>query len=209
MDLTVYDNTSGKLVPFATIKKGQQHPIVSDYGNWYKSRSDVSGRIGYVSKKDIQIEFTKGDRYFIVMDDNLTVYDNSSGKLVPIGTLVKGQEYPRVRDYGNWHEIQFGNRYGYVHKCGTRPSEGKNIKNLNKSYKSNIGVLEALTDLSVYDNTDSSGKLIPFAIINKGEEYPFISTYGPNWYRVDVSGRIGYVKSSEVKVTSGIKYHIQ
>ncbi len=106
------------------------------------------------SVQSSNVEFGK---YFEVTEDSLTVYDNSSGKLVPIGTLVKGQEYPRVRDYGNWHEIQFGNRYGYVHKSGTRPSEGKNIKNLNKSYKNSTRSFKALVDLTVYDNT--SGKL--------------------------------------------------
>ena len=195
-NLTVYDNTSGTLEPFATIGKGQQHPIVSDYGNWY--RVDVSGRIGYVHKGGVEVGFTKSDQYFQVTVDNLTVYDNSTGNLKPVGTLVKGEIYPRVRDYGNWHEIKFGNWYGYVWKEGTQPSDGQGIRNLNRIYKNFAGGFETLKDVTVYDNTHPSGELIPFATIREGEIYPYVSTYGQNWFRVDVSGRIGYVRSRDV-----------
>ncbi|TXK89876.1 mannosyl-glycoprotein endo-beta-N-acetylglucosamidase, partial [Parageobacillus sp. SY1] len=49
--------------------------------------------------------FTASTKYFQVVDDQVAVYDNSTGKLVQVGTLEKGQEFPRIKDYGNWHQI--------------------------------------------------------------------------------------------------------
>lgn len=43
--------------------------------------------------------FFKSD-YFRVLENDLTIFDNSTGKLVPIGFLTKGQVYYRIRDYG-------------------------------------------------------------------------------------------------------------
>ncbi|MGY4113396.1 glucosaminidase domain-containing protein [Aeribacillus sp. SP014] len=194
-NVTVYDNTSGKLVPFGTIEKGKEYKIASDYGNWW--RIIFSGRIGYVQKSAVQLPFSQQDKYFEVLEDNLPVYDNRTGKLVKIGELKKGQVYPRVSDYGNWHRIQFSDYYGYVKKSETKPANGTSIKNENKSYKNSSNSFKAIENVTVYDNT--SGKLVPFGTIEKGKEYKIASDYG-NWWRIIFSGRIGYVQKSAVQL---------
>ncbi|MGG3682494.1 glucosaminidase domain-containing protein [Aeribacillus composti] len=191
-NVTVYDNTSGKLVPFGTIEKGKGYKIASDYGNWW--RIIFSDRVGYVRKSEVQLLFSQQDKYFEVLEDNLPVYDNRTGKLVKIGELKKGQVYPRVSDYGNWHRIQFSDYYGYVRKDSTRPANGSLIKNKNSSYKSNGRKITPIQKITVYDN--SSGKLVPFGVIEKGKEYKIASDYG-NWWLIVYSDRIGYVKKSE------------
>jgi SH3-like domain-containing protein len=192
-EAVVYDNSSGQLVPFAKIAEGVAYPIVKDAGNWYAI--DVSGRIGYVHKSAVKREFSTNDRYFKVKIDNVVVYDNSSGKLMPVGLLLKGQEFIRVKDFGNWHQIRYGKGYGYVWKEATEPSDGKTIKNYNALpiTKKNFTTLDEVT---VYDN--STGALVPFAKISKGVTYPIVKEYG-NWYAIDVSGRIGYVYHSFVQ----------
>ncbi|MEK5271994.1 glucosaminidase domain-containing protein [Aeribacillus sp. FSL K6-8394] len=194
-NVTVYDNTSGKLVPFGTIEKGKEYKIASDYGNWW--RIIFSGRIGYVQKSAVQLPFSQQDKYFEVLEDNLPVYDNRTGKLVKIGELKKGQVYPRVSDYGNWHRIQFSDYYGYVKKSETKPANGTSIKNENKSYKNSSKSFKAIENVTVYDNT--SGKLVPFGTIEKGKEYKIASDYG-NWWRIIFSDRVGYVRKSEVQL---------
>ncbi|GGE56091.1 hypothetical protein GCM10011391_38880 [Pullulanibacillus camelliae] len=197
-EATVYDNSSGSLVPFAVIKKGETYPIVNDYGNWY--RVLVSGRVGYVSKGNVLIQFSDSDKYFESEKAGLPVYNNQRGsKLVQVGTLQNNQTYQRVSDYGNWQRIQFGNAYGYVSKSATLPSDSKAIKNLNSQYKNGSVNIKALTNVTVYDNSSSSG-LVPFATILKGEKFPLADDYDyGNWYRVLVSGRIGYIRKSEVQ----------
>src|SRR5690606_24742227 len=159
-DVIVYDNTSGSLVPFGVIDKGQVYPIATDYGNWW--RVIYADRVGYVRKSEVETQFTKSDKYFRA-EKNLPIYDNRTGTLIKVGEIEKGQVYPRVKDYGNWHQIQFGNIYGYVHKNGTSPATGNEIKNLNTNYKNQSRTFKTLQAVTVYDNT--SGKLVPFGKI--------------------------------------------
>ncbi|QPA30741.1 SH3 domain-containing protein [Anoxybacillus caldiproteolyticus] len=194
-DLPVYDNSTGTLIHIATIKQGQSYPIVRDYGNWYEIL--ISGRIGYVHKSGTRIDFKSSDRYFRVITDHLAVYDNSTGTLVQVGSLEKGQEFPRVKDYGNWHQIKYGKGYGFVWKASTEPSNGATIQNINSLAPSGK-TFTTITDVPVYDN--SSGQLVKFATIQKGVSYPILKDYG-NWYVVDVAGRTGYVHKSGVKLS--------
>ena len=50
-DIPVYDNSSGLLVEFATIKQNVTFPILLKTGNWYAI--DVNGRIGYVYSTNV------------------------------------------------------------------------------------------------------------------------------------------------------------
>ncbi|WP_120631198.1 MULTISPECIES: SH3 domain-containing protein [Clostridia] len=193
-DIVVYDNTSGKLVPYGVISSGESYPIATDYGNWW--RVVFADRVGYVRKSEAKIEFSKSDKYFKA-DGNIAVYDNrGSGSLKKVGELTKGQVYPRVSDYGNWHRIQFGNYYGYVKKSGTSFAKGNEIKNKNKNYSNQKRTFTALKSVTVYDN--SSGNLTPFGKIDKGVEFSIATDYG-NWWRVIFADRVGYVKKDEVK----------
>ncbi|MRG85078.1 SH3 domain-containing protein [Salinibacillus xinjiangensis] len=196
-DATVYDNTSGELVPFGEIKKGKSYPVVSDYGNWW--RVLLSDRVGYVNKDAVKLNFTSGDEYFRVLTDNLPIYDNRSGDLVKVGELTKGQIYPRISDYGpKWHKIQFGNITGYVYADDTESIKGASIKNKNKSFTNQKRTITPFEEVTVYDN--SSGKLVEFGKLVKGKSYPIASDYG-NWWRVILSDRIGYVNKDAVRAS--------
>ncbi|MEQ2528575.1 SH3 domain-containing protein [Bacillaceae bacterium CLA-AA-H227] len=194
-DLAVYDNTSGSLVPFAKLNKGTKYPLISDMGDWLKI--DVAGRIGYVYSPAVSMDFLPSDKYFEVKEDQIAIYDNSGGSLKPVGYLIKGQAYPRVSDYGDWHQIKFGNQYAYVWKAATKVASGSVIQNENKGLANTTRVFTANEDLAVYDNT--SGSLVPFAKLNKGMKYPLISDMG-DWLKIDVAGRIGYVYSPAVSI---------
>lgn len=139
--------------------------------------------------------FTAENDRFIVTDNYLPVYVNENNKLEVKGYLYKDQVYPRESDYGNWHKIKFGNDYGFVWKKGTSPTT-KLISSYNSSYKNSSLSFTSLEDTVVYDN--NNGQLIPFAKFSKGVTYPVVSDYG-NWYRIDVSGRVGYVQKNSIK----------
>lgn len=197
-DLPVYDNTSGALVKFATISKGENYPIISDYGaNWY--RVDVSGRTGYVLQSLTKKPFTANDHFFRVIEDDVKVFDNSTGTLIEVGTLMKGQSYPRVAAFGsNWHQVRFGSGYGYVYVPSTAPASGSDIKNIYVSSNSNTGKqVVTLKEISVFDN--SSGTLLPFASLHGGKSYSIISETG-NWYTVNIAGRLGYIYKYDTRI---------
>ncbi|MRG85089.1 S8 family peptidase [Salinibacillus xinjiangensis] len=194
IDLPVYDNSTGQLVEFADLKEGTEYPITSDFGNWY--RIILANRVGYVHKSDVDAEFFKTDKYFTVREDT-PIYDNRTGKLIKVGELEKGQVYPRISDYGNWHRIQYGDIYGYVHKSSTFPVERPNIANENQNYRNTNKRFITIHDAPVYDNSGSG--LEQFAVIEKGKSYPIVSDYG-NWYRIIISGRVGYVHKDHVEL---------
>lgn len=196
----VYDNTGGTLRGFGTIQKGQSYYIASDYGNWW--RIIFADRVGYIQKSKVGFNFFNTDNFFKPIAGNLPVYDNSTGKLVQIGALKKGQVYPRVGNYGaNWHRIQFGDGYGFVYTTGTELGDPYHIKNLNSEYSHTNDKI--LTDKKVEVMDNSSGKLVPFATLDSSVIYPIASDYG-NWWRIIVTGRVGYVLKSDVS-NYGIK----
>ncbi|AXI39000.1 hypothetical protein CX649_04730 [Bacillaceae bacterium ZC4] len=196
-DLVVYDTSSGKRVPFATIKKGAIYPILGDYkkyANWYQV--DIDGRIGFVNKSNTELQFSNSTKYFEVIADNLPVYAPGTSNVFVY--LKKGEKFERVQDSGNWHLVKVGDKYGYVWKQSTKPTTSTNITNLNNGQVSNSRAFKALQDVKVIDTSTSSRKT--FAVLNKGVVYPVIQEY-ENWYKVDVMGRIGYVNKSGTQRT--------
>ncbi|WP_099159461.1 alginate lyase family protein [Virgibacillus ndiopensis] len=193
-DVIVYDNSSGKLKAFGTIEEGQSYYIASNYGNWW--RIVFANRVGYVLKSQIKLNFNGEEKYFRVLTSNLPVYDNRSGSLEKVGTLTKGQTYPIVADYGNWHKIQFDNYFGYVYKAKTEPGVSNKIKNLNTGYKNTSEMFKTEKNVVVYDN--SSGTLVPFGTIDSNQKYSIVSNYG-NWWRIIFADRIGYIHKNGVK----------
>ncbi|MEF2293388.1 N-acetylglucosaminidase [Virgibacillus dokdonensis] len=204
-NVPVYDNSSGSLVQFGTINNGEEYPLVSQYGkNW--TRIIFADRVGYVLTSKIRKDFSGEENYFQVQISNLPVYDNRSGKLKKVGTLTKGQVYPRVSSYGsNWHKIQFNNHYGYVYKPSTTPASGSYLKNENKTFKHGNSTFTTLKNTIVYDR--SRGTLKPFGTIDKGQTY-HISGNDGDWFRIIFSDRVGYVhkKDIEANFNDSIKY---
>lgn len=200
--VTVYDNTSGSLVPFGTIDKGTRFAIASDYGNWW--RIIYADRVGYIAKSDVVTDFVNTDKYFRA-EGNIAVYDNRGSSLKKVGELEKGEVYPRVSDYGSWHRIQYGNYYGYVKKSETSVASGSALKNENKNYQNQSRTFTALQTTTVYDN--SSGSLQSFGKIDKGAKFAIAGDYG-SWWRVLYADRVGYVNKDNVRadVRSTDKY---
>ncbi|WP_228485560.1 N-acetylglucosaminidase [Thermaerobacillus caldiproteolyticus] len=201
-DVPVYDNSSGRLVKFATIQKGVSYPILKDYGNWYAV--DVAGRTGYVHKNGVKLPFKTTDRYFEVMEDRVPIYDNRSGKLVPIAYLEKGQVFSRLHDIGNWHMVRYGQELGYVWKEATRPPLRINIKNEhnNDPYPTNQTFF-TLSDTPVYD--DSNGAPVQIATIKPKVIYSIFREESDTFV-INIAGRIGYVLKDNTQIRPTIRY---
>ncbi|MBM7661605.1 hypothetical protein JOC85_002408 [Bacillus mesophilus] len=193
VNIAVYDNTSGSLVQYASLYKGVKYPIINDIGSWL--RVDVAGRIGFIREKDVQQVFTS-DVLFFEVNTRTAVYQKINGSLIRVGAVDAGQEYPRIRDYGSWHEVKFGNGVGYVKKEYTKPSFGTNINNLNTGPSTYTKLVNPVVNIAVYDNT--SGSLVQFGSLYTGFPYPIIQDIG-SWLRIDLFGRVGYINEKFVK----------
>ena len=191
---TVYDNSTGALVPFAVLNESVTLTANRSYGNWWEVT--VFNRTGYVKKTEVTASFTTNDRYFTVVDDAATVYDNRGGTLSSVGMLVKGETYQRVSDYGNWHKVALGDFYGYVHKRHTVIGQKEREANFKQATQP-IRNFTVVKDAVVYDNTNQV--LEPFVNLSPGFVGEVLADYG-NWWRVNISGREGYIKKSVVSV---------
>jgi murein tripeptide amidase MpaA len=188
--VNIYQSNGGKLSPYVHLKTGEQYPINSDYGNWYKVVA--AGKETFVLKSAVKEEFTPATEYFKTLEE-VVVYDNESGSLEPIGTLNKDQAFDRIKDYGNWHQIQFGQKYGYVLKSSTEPAIKSDL--MSPVTGSVIGYGTTSTKATVYDNSTST--LIPFATLEKDQKVRITKNYG-NWYEISLSGRKGYVSKAAI-----------
>ncbi|MGM0876432.1 MAG: heparinase II/III family protein [Bacillota bacterium] len=193
-DTVVYDNSGDSLVAFVQVKSGTKISILKKYTSWYAV--EIAGRIGYIRSSDVKSEFPASANYFLVTEGKLPVYDNSTGELVVVGYVLKGEVYPRTKDYTSWHRITFGEINGFVAKDGTIPATSTSLKNLNKKKKQTSRTITFSRDTVAYDNT--SGSLVPFAEIKNGQTFSIIAEY-TSWWEIDVAGRIAFVKKDSAK----------
>jgi peptidoglycan/xylan/chitin deacetylase (PgdA/CDA1 family) len=145
-------------------------------------------------------------KYFEVIKEQTPIYDNrrdAEEGLKVVGYLQKGQQFTIASDYGkNWWKINYGDSYGYIYKPNVKTIEKITYKNKNKGEKNLKQHILTIKNMTVYDNT--SGKLVPFAMIKANLRYPIISEFGSNWYKVDVNGRIGYIGKTGTQQDNGI-----
>lgn len=113
---------------------------------------------------------------FIVLTSDLPIYDNRTGKLLKVGSLVKGLNYSRIGDYGNWHKVQFNDFFGYVKKSGTQISDYNMKREFIQEYdKVNFFLTKSV--VRVYDshrlNANIIGRIlenISYQIVSDEEE---------------------------------------
>lgn len=130
----IYDNINGALVPVATMKKDQPLIIHKDYGqNWWQVR--FGNGYGYISKKDVYRSetwttqnvntYAKNSNMTVLINYDLEVFDNSSGKLVPMVSIHSGIRYPVISEFGkNFWKVDVGGRIGYMPKARTSVDYG-------------------------------------------------------------------------------------
>lgn len=188
----VYDNSTGKMKPIGQINQGQVYPYELIAGNWIKV--SFGNRYGYVYNEWVDFNFKSSDQYFKVNTDYLPVYHNVNGKLLKVGHLSVDQTYKRIGEKGDWHQIQFGNKAGYVWGKSTQPSTQSAVKNWNDNLTNSKAQLIANGGVKVYDNTSG---MVLFARVEEGTILPIVDKLG-SWYRVLIGNRIGYVYETSV-----------
>ena len=78
-DVSIYDNSTGRLIKIGEMKKGIHYPVIKQDGNWIEIL--FAGRIGYVYTSGVELTFSKSIQYFEVIQDNVQVVQNKNGKL--------------------------------------------------------------------------------------------------------------------------------
>ena len=135
--------------------------------------------------------------YAVPLKDLVSVYENRTGKLVPMAVMRINQPLVIQAQFGtNWWQVKLGNGYGYVYKGDVFRSTTMTTQNVNLSYVNTNTSIMTKVDVDVFDNT--SGSLVSMAILKAKYRYPVIADSG-NFWKVDVGGRIGYVAKVRVE----------
>ncbi|WP_088361971.1 polysaccharide deacetylase family protein [Bacillus cereus] len=90
-DTPVYDNSTGKLVQFATIKANRRYPTIASSGNWWMV--DFDGRLGYVNKA-----ITKEDKGIPVLMYHHFL-KNSENKKFRTNTTITPEAFTEQMDF--------------------------------------------------------------------------------------------------------------
>jgi mannosyl-glycoprotein endo-beta-N-acetylglucosaminidase len=194
-NISLYDNTSGSLVEFATIGAGQTFEIIKETSTYW-ALVNFGGRVGYIYKPHVEYLFTKSDQYFQPLRENVGILLNENGSNVEVGKLVLEQKYAIVDVIPGFVKIKYGYGAAYIRTDNIYPTNASGIKNLHTNEVNSSSQFKANTSLSIYDNT--SGTLVEFAKLNQGQTYPIIKQTSADWFQVLFAGRIGYVYKPHV-----------
>ncbi|MCR2821428.1 SH3 domain-containing protein [Lederbergia panacisoli] len=95
------------------------------------------------------------------------------------------------------HEVLFGASKAYVKKQSTAPILSANIpETTNKDLP--IGKIKLSNEVQIYSKK-SNNEAFRLATIHKGETLSYLSKSG-EWYKVNISGRVGYVNGNELEL---------
>ncbi|WP_175640263.1 alginate lyase family protein [Metabacillus schmidteae] len=200
IETAVYKQGKDGLIQVGTIEKGITYKINRPYGNWLEI--NYLGVKGYIYKNNSEIEFESTDKYYKVLEEGLTVYENKEGNLNKIGTLSKGQVFKREQDYGNWHKINLGRTMAFVYKTSTEPASVNEFKNGvsdNVSYTKQVTTNKSLVVRE--KETNSSTQIAEIA----SNQVVHVIKETKSWYQVNISEKIGYVSKSSVEKFSYIR----
>ncbi len=118
----------------AELLKGQQLEITSyESENYYELRWGKAflyvekSKVQLISKqsyKNVATDVNVKNQYFIPKASTTPIYDNSSGKLIPMANIKGNYRYPILSTYGNWIETSIGGRKGVIHKSKVMMDKG-------------------------------------------------------------------------------------
>lgn len=190
VSLPVYDNRSGRLVKVGELKQGQTYPIQGNGGNWHIIQfNNIKGFVWKNSTvpgsgdsiQNEKKEEVKSNIPFITKQ-NVVIYDNSNGNLIPFGSLSKNVEYKAVANIGNWVKIIFANRIGYVYKDW-----------LQMGFQSSHKFFRVTdTTLPIYQRIN--GSLVKKGELKKNQAFSRLGVIG-NWHKIQFGNSVGYVWS--------------
>lgn len=132
-NVKIFDNRTGEFIPVATMKKDQPLVINKEYEqDWWEIK--FGNGYAYISKSDVYQSETwttrnvntnaKNSNQTVLINYDLEVYDNTSGKLVPMVSIKAGLRYPVISEFGNFWKVDVGGRIGYMPKARTSVDNG-------------------------------------------------------------------------------------
>lgn len=163
-DLPIYENSTDKLIKIGEVKAGQVFKRIRDYGNWHEIA--FGKQKGYVKESYTYFTSVANSSLFkaeseigkLKLKVNAPVYDNSTKKLIPIATLLKGQKIEFTQKMENWFGVFIGGRKGFIHK--------KFVEEIDETVRLTFAG-DVMMDWSVKTTVNKKGADYPFVHVKK------------------------------------------
>ena len=209
-NLNVYVKSSNGLIKEGELIKGQSYKIYENFGNWL---SILFGeKVGYVwspstaavspssiSNLNISLESSPN---IITTLNKTPIYGYDGKEFIKFAYLESGVTLNIVKKLGNWIEVLFGNRIGYIYITST------NLKEIiNRQY--NISFEDALK-LQINANPQIAAELINGYVIGnafskiengygyvQGDNWNIRSGPGTQYDKLNLSNETGYLINNE------------
>nr|WP_237458567.1 N-acetylmuramoyl-L-alanine amidase [Pontibacillus yanchengensis] len=176
------------------VHKDENYPILDEQDNWVEIQMDK--KTGWVANWLVSVtnnEISKSSMKVSSTVNWLRVRDGASTSNKVIGHLQKGDQYSSTKSKGDWIQITFNDKQGWVHKdyvsmvkqASTSPSK-KDTAN------SKIGTITVQTpSLNVRNKGSLNSKVI--GSVKDGEQYPYVQEKN-DWYEIKLGdGKKGWV----------------
>lgn len=177
-----------------TIEKNSEIEIVQENDTWCKIK--YKNKEGYSDKKYIKTI----DRYASALGevsvgyDKLNVRDSAKDTDNVLGTLTTGSSVEIIGEVGEYYEINFEGKVGYVLKKHIKVNDS-NIKNLDA--KKRKFVISNIHTLNMRSGPDTTYERI--SKVRKDAVLDVIASYPNEWIKIRYNGNIGYVSRDFVK----------
>ncbi|UOQ50275.1 hypothetical protein MUN88_09555 [Gracilibacillus caseinilyticus] len=177
-------NLPGK-IPFASLEEGQLYQTIDEEPNWIKVK--IGNLTGYVwkaavwktSEKPLKTTSATGQLKLKTTED-VPVFDNSTGKLIQIGEIDEAKEIRYISRKGNWYQINFANRTGFIYYAGVEALFTKNTKYFTTD-QDNVSAM-----------IRRNGSLQFYGELQEGESYERLADYG-NWHQIKIGDQHAFV----------------
>ena len=193
-------STSGTIL--VTIPKGNTVTLLSDKSSngWYQV--SYEGKIGYASGTYLQENIANATSLGQTTENlNLRHQANTNGSILAI--IPKGETITLLsdKDANGWYKVSYLEKTGYVYgDYITKISHGSNSSNTTTPSASNPIEGQTTENLNLRHQANTSASII--TTIPKGATVQVLADKDSNgWYKVNYSGKTGYVSSSYLTIT--------
>ena len=193
-------STSGAIL--ITIPKGNTVTLLSDKSSngWYQV--SYEGKIGYASGTYLQENVTNATSLGQTTENlNLRQQANTNGSILAI--IPKGEPITLLsdKDANGWYQVSYLDKTGYVYgDYITKISQGSNSSNTTTPSTSTPIEGQTTENLNLRQQANTSASIL--TTIPKGTTIQVLADKDSNgWYKVNYSGKIGYVSSSYLTIT--------
>ena len=193
-------STSGTIL--VTIPKGNTVTLLSDKSSngWYQV--SYEGKIGYASGTYLQENVANATSLGQTTENlNLRHQANTNGSILAI--IPKGETITLLsdKDANGWYKVSYLEKTGYVYgDYITKISHGSNSSNTTTPSASTPIEGQTTENLNLRHQANTSASII--TTIPKGATVQVLADKDSNgWYKVNYSGKTGYVSSSYLTIT--------